>query len=112
MKHNKVINNFKSLQILANADNHNKYEIKQLLNSASNILLKSIQECAVNILAKNVPLSRLEYDYLFKYKSAIRSISSAKSVLKLKRILLLNYKHLPNLIRPVLKLFKATSLKV
>lgn len=102
---NKIVNNSSHLISIAKNKSGDKM-IKSLLKNASDNVLKCIQECALNILEKNVPLSKSEFSTLFRSKSFIRSIGKRKiAIPKLRKLCIAKSKLVPDVIRPVLKLY-------
>ena len=109
MKDNRIISHIEQLRKLASDSEEHLF--LQMVNydggGGGEELMRCIQECALNILSENVPLTKAEISYLFRHKELVRAIGKKHvSVKILKRLLTSHSKIIPHLIRPVLRLYK------
>ena len=61
---------------------------KHILKKCSNSVIKTLCECAINVLRGNIPLKKSQKKRLFAYKRSLRKLSDKKTPLYKKRQLL------------------------
>jgi hypothetical protein len=105
----RVIVNLESLQALADS-NKTRGDVRMIIKSDENQILRCIQEIALNVLASRVPLTKNEYKVLSKSKSFLRRIGKKHvSLSLLRRLVFSHLKVVPQLIVPTLRVYKVTS---
>jgi hypothetical protein len=103
----RVIANIDSLSALAGVS-RNK-EIRQILSSDPEQILRCIQEIALNTIRSNVPLTKREYKILRRSAGFIRRIGKKRlPYTVLNRAVVKHLKVIPTLIKPTLRLYKVT----
>lgn len=76
--------------------------VKAILQRASPDLLKSLNECALNVLKGNVPLTPAQKKQLSRYKNDLRTVVKKSTSLKKKKNLYQKGGFLGALLRPVI----------
>jgi hypothetical protein len=110
MATNRIIEHFDDLKILAAYSTSSLEQIRSVIKSAPETLLRCIQEISLNVLNSNVPLLPIEFNVLSKHKNFIRTIGKKKIARKtLKRLILSKPTVIPHLICPVLRAYKTTT---
>lgn len=82
----------------------NAKQRKKLLSKASTSQIRSLSDCAHNILIKNIPLSSGQFSKLKKHKNIIRQLGTKGISLKNKKKLLVQQKggFLMSILAPIL----------
>jgi len=104
-RNNKIIKHYKELKSISSTSNGIK--LRAIIKKLKPELLRCIQECALNILNENVPITNRLKRTFKKNEKLIRNLAkrARMSSNKIRRYLLKYPLILKHILRPVLKLF-------